>query len=449
MYKILIADDEALEREGLEWIIDHMLKENFRIIHAENGRRAIELAEEEHPHIVLMDVNMPGIRGLDAIREIKESLPDTKFVLVTAYDYFAYAKEALSLGVKEYIVKPAKRNEVVEILQQLVQELDEEKRRRQEHLELKNKVSQLVPLAENELALMIMVHQTGDSDAAQLAEWLDFPLGTGCSMVAALAESPTQLDEKRLYDFIRSYTKSSGMECILSSLIDQHIAIFLTAPRNPDQHAGWMDEVKRFGEDLCLRVERQVEWSTSISVGVGSLCEGADGLHQSYFEAVFASAYYEQGGKVCRFDDLRNGEGEAYKVSSLSDGQHRLHRSYVATALQRSREEREQETITVLDRARQYILQRYTEELSLEDVAEHVHLNPYYLSKIMKQQFGESFIDLLTRLRIEKAKEIMSSEQLSLKEVCFEVGYKDPNYFSRVFKRVTGMTPTEYRNQLR
>lgn len=67
----------------------------------------------------------------------------------------------------------------------------------------------------------------------------------------------------------------------------------------------------------------------------------------------------------------------------------------------------------------------------------------------MKQQFGESFIDLLTRLRIEKAKEIMSSEQLSLKEVCFEVGYKDPNYFSRVFKRVTGMTPTEYRNQLR
>ncbi len=113
MYRLMIADDEALEREGLEWIVQRMMPGTFQVIHAENGRTAIERAEEHRPHIVMMDVNMPGIQGLAAIREIKERLPDTKFVLVTAYDYFAYAKEALSLGVKEYIVKPAKREQLV------------------------------------------------------------------------------------------------------------------------------------------------------------------------------------------------------------------------------------------------------------------------------------------------------------------------------------------------
>lgn len=107
MYRLLIADDEALEREGLEWIVQNMLPGQFEVIHAENGRMAIERAEEHRPQIVLMDVNMPGIQGLDALREIKRLLPETKMVLVTAYDYFSYAKEALTLGVKEYIVKPA------------------------------------------------------------------------------------------------------------------------------------------------------------------------------------------------------------------------------------------------------------------------------------------------------------------------------------------------------
>lgn len=136
MYRLLIADDEALEREGLEWIVRREMPDTFQVLHAENGRTAIEQAEEHRPHIIFMDVHMPGIQGLAALREIKERLPETKMVLVTAYDYFAYAKEALSLGVKEFIVKPAKREQVVSTLRLLVAELDQEKRKRTEELEL-------------------------------------------------------------------------------------------------------------------------------------------------------------------------------------------------------------------------------------------------------------------------------------------------------------------------
>ena len=108
MYRLLIADDEALEREGLEWIITKMMPDTFEVIHADNGRTAIQKADEHRPHIVMMDVRMPGIQGLDALKEIKERHPLVKMVLVTAYEYFDYAQQALSLGVKEYLVKPAK-----------------------------------------------------------------------------------------------------------------------------------------------------------------------------------------------------------------------------------------------------------------------------------------------------------------------------------------------------
>ncbi|AJY74225.1 response regulator transcription factor [Paenibacillus beijingensis] len=445
MYRVMIADDEALEREGLEWIVRNMMPGEFEIIHAENGRIAIERAEEHHPQIVLMDVNMPGIRGLDAIREIKSRLPDTKFVLVTAYDYFSYAQEALSLGVKEYIVKPAKRTHVVETLKRLVEELDSERSKRTEELELRHTVSRLIPLAENELALMIMVHQIVDADAGQLAEWLDFPLDGGCAVVVAFPKDVYTRDKKKIYDSVRSFAKTSGPDCIVSSLIDRHMAIFL---RTPPAAAGevWKQETIRYGEELISRAKRQLDMT--LFVGIGSAQSGTEGLHQSYFEAVFASTYFEHGGKACHFDDLKKGSGVPLPVpgeGSLNESA--LHRSYVVSALQRNREEREQQTLTVLDRAKSYIQERFTEDISLEEVAEYVHLNPFYLSKILKQQIGETFIDLVTRLRIEKAKALMASESLSLKEVCFEVGYKDPNYFSRVFKRVTGITPSEYRGQ--
>lgn len=446
MYRLMIADDEALEREGLEWIIRRTMPDTFRVVHAENGRRAIELAEEHRPHIILMDVNMPGIQGLAALREIKERLPDAKLVVVTAYDYFAYAKEALSLGVKEYIVKPAKREQVVRMLQQLVEELEREKRKRTEELELRDKMSQQLPLMENELALMFMVDQVLDTGAGQLSEWLGFPLDQGCAMVIAFPELTFIRDKKKIYDLIRSFVKAQGEPCIVSSLIDRHMAIFVRKKPEEASEAVWKEKIRRCGEKLCELTERQLE--LAVSVGIGSIRKEAEGLRTSYFEAVFASTYFEQGGKVCLFDELKEDKaGVIQEPEARSAHRETARQSYVISALQRIREERERQTVTVLDKAKGYIQERFAEELSLEEVADFVHLNPHYFSKIFKQQVGETFIDFVTGLRIGRAKELMASTDLSLKEVCFEVGYKDPNYFSRVFKKVTGVTPTDYRGQ--
>jgi len=123
--------------------------------------------------------------------------------------------------------------------------------------------------------------------------------------------------------------------------------------------------------------------------------------------------------------------------------------SRLGAAFEALQASRERETLSAMERAKRYIAEHYCDDLSLEEAAAHVHLNPQYFSKLFKYEAGETFIDYVTRLRIGKAQEMIREGGLSLKEVCYQVGYKDPNYFSRVFRKVTGLSPTEYRHSLR
>ncbi len=188
MYRLLIADDEPLEREGIEWIVTRMMPSTFEIIHAENGRVAIQKADEFRPHIILMDIRMPGIQGLEALKEIKAQNPQIKMVLVTAYEHFEYAKEALSLGVKEYLVKPAKRDQIVALLQRMVEEIDQEQRKRDEEFAMRDKFFHLLPLAETEMALVFMSDQVNETEVGHLADILELSIDKGCALVLALPE---------------------------------------------------------------------------------------------------------------------------------------------------------------------------------------------------------------------------------------------------------------------
>ncbi len=114
--RILIAEDELLERKAMKKFIQENFKDMEVVGEAVNGRKAIELAKEMEPDIIFMDIKMPGINGLEAIEKIHEMRPKTKFILVSAYDTFDYAKQAMQFGIRDYILKPGRKEEITTAL---------------------------------------------------------------------------------------------------------------------------------------------------------------------------------------------------------------------------------------------------------------------------------------------------------------------------------------------
>ncbi|MBG9793453.1 hypothetical protein ABD76_13540 [Paenibacillus dendritiformis] len=455
MYRLLIADDEALEREGLELIITRAMPGIFEVLHAPNGRRAIELAERHRPDIVMMDVKMPGIQGLEALQDIQAIHSRVKMVLVTAYDHFAYAKQAIALGVKDYIVKPAKKEQIIGILQRLVQELEQERSKRDSELALRDTVSRLMPLVENELAMMLMDDRIQDWNVQQMAELAQFPLQVGYALVVAVAAPGTDEAsgaESRRLRLEKAYTAvrqelAGRLSCIVSPIIGEQMTAFVRL-KDGTQYA--KEDVLAMGQELVPVLRQAMEGT--VHIGIGRLKLGIDKLRQSYVEAACAAAYArdEASVPVVHFDQVPVRSGAFSRPAQLQAIRHGTGtEETLQAAIHQVQASRERETHAVIERARAIIHERFHLPLAMEEVAGMVHLSPYYFSKLFKQQAGATFTDYITQLRIARACQYIEQNKLSLKEICYQVGYRDPNYFSRVFKKVTGIAPTEYRSRHR
>ncbi|KGE18602.1 helix-turn-helix domain-containing protein [Paenibacillus wynnii] len=520
MFSLLIADDEALEREGLELMIRHILPDTFIFLHAENGRKAIQITEEQRPDFIFMDIKMPGIQGLEAVRQISAKFPSIKIVMITAHDYFSYAKEGLALGVRDYLLKPARREEVLDVLKLLIAEKEEEKRLRNEQLELQEKLSQLVPLAENELSLMLMLESVQEMELSQLAGLLNLRWYKGYAAVLSFARHSKkewedfQLVKREIYEAVKHFTKPN-LSCLAGPIVGHQMALFIPLPPGRPGYSqrvislDWGERIRGFVEE---------RFQISLSVGIGSVREGWDGMSRSYREAVRVCSDDNELLSVRHYDDITQSSGQTIislddekklldallrhnkqetaerfgslytileetesssfatlrgeviglllflcrgiqssdgaelitSLSALEDSETLRTRamSWLDSFIDGLKEEREQSRSHVMQRALLYIDKKYKEDISMEQSAEYVNLSPHYFSKLFKQHAGETFIDYVTRLRINEAKRLIMEERLSLKEICYEVGYKDPNYFSRVFKKATSMTPSEYRQHI-
>lgn len=117
----------------------------------------------------------------------------------------------------------------------------------------------------------------------------------------------------------------------------------------------------------------------------------------------------------------------------------------ICTKLENSKEK---EAGSIIDRAKEYINENFRRDISLDDVSSEVDISPYYFSKLFKQETGKNFIEYLTEIRLKNARELLQDSRLSIKEICAQSGYSDPNYFSRIFKKYEGVTPSEFRERL-
>ena len=254
MPKILIADDEVIERTVLEKKLKKYYGDTCRVLAAQNGRQALEIFEQDHPQIVILDIEMPCINGLEAAREIRKMSRSCSIIFLTAFDEFSYAKAAISVHALDYLLKPC--------------------------------------------------------------------------------------DEQELINAV----------------------------------------------DEAIRLSR-------VSRPASSAEESA---------------------------------------AQLQSSEHRTSEEQPAD------ESRQEETLA-------YIAQHYMEDIAVKDIAGYLGYSEAYFCKIFKQSFGHSFVSYLTDYRMQKAEDLMRTSRLSIKEIGKTVGYPDPNYFTKVFRRVRGVSPSEFR----
>lgn len=153
---------------------------------------------------------------------------------------------------------------------------------------------------------------------------------------------------------------------------------------------------------------------------------------------------YESGGRTYQFKSRHD-----YLTHIMETGNMEKLRQWlvekISDACRHVMTKMEDQSISVVTKAKKYIDANYNRDLSLDEVSREVNISPYYFSKIFKDETGENFIEYLTNIRIMKAKELLSHTDYSMKEICAMIGYADPNYFSRSFKKKVGISPTEYK----
>lgn len=526
MYRIMLADDEGIVTDSLSYIIRKNFEDTCEIETAKTGRSVIELAERFKPDIAFMDIQMPGINGIEAIREIKKTNPSVIFVILSAYDKFMYAKEAISLGVMEYLNKPVNQKVVVDVIERAIKQIDAKRERHRNDLIVKERLETVIPIIESGFVSSIMLREQNTEDIENYKQLLELDGEYGYMLAIVFGESQegvfmtnalgASVKATRFYKTVCDALKER-FRCVVGNMVANKVPVFVPCDTKMDYN----DRIEVI--DQCRELSRMLQKETDIQfrIGVGSVKKMSEAM-ESYQEAIKSlvsttarvahvddlpvGCEYEENYPIelekAIFEELNKGEvdrcmdacsqffdwmietyGEedsnvrlkalefvlfAEQDAYLSGGmvyRFEARRDYLPTVVGVSRNselrgwfldkmqeacrnvtvKKGEHTSSIIQKAKEYIDEWYMKDISLDDVSRQMNLSPYYFSKLFKEETGENFIEYLTRLRINKAKLLLADKEKSMKEICAEVGYSDPNYFSRIFKKSVGVTPTEFR----
>lgn len=532
MYKVMIADDEGIVIEALKFIIEKNFGDECIIESAKTGRSVIELAENFRPDIAFMDIQMPGINGIEAMKEIRKTNKNIIFIILSAFDKFDYAKEAINIDVLEYINKPIEQSKIVEVLTKAMKTVDSEKDKRSNDLKTKEKLEIVVPFIENGFIYSVLFQQNFKSEMENYKQMLEIEETTGFMMVVECGESGSNgqitnqigsgVKLQQLYPELRRIIKEYFPVSAVGSIMSNKVIVLVPRERflEDEEYDGRIELIEN-ARKMVRELRKDLD--VYVRAGIGELCE-MENLEESYKEAL-KSLEYATGSVVHAMDlpikvqyeedypiDIENklferieegninesriearkffdwminnypdspedirlkalemvlwAEKIAYKSGGLTyrfSSRHDYLESInsmngfdelkawfmdkISEATRNIGEKKQESSMSVVEKAKEYILQNYSKDISLDDVSKKVNISPYYFSKLFKDEAGTNFIDYITEIRIAKAKELIDAKELTMKEICMAVGYTDPNYFSRKFKKSVGVTPTEYKER--
>lgn len=351
-YPILIVDDEPIVRQGLlsfDWV-----KYGFEAVAAcENGRKALEWLQSNRADLVLTDIKMPGIDGVELSRRIQELYPDILVVLLTGYNEFAYAQQAIRTGVFDYLIKPAEDSDFETMLLKSYKAIQEREERQ------------------------------------RLPDWYE---------ASALLKKMIVFASR-----IRGLSQKAIEEALAAILLE------VQAQPMPEQHR------RQLSAFLISALETELakhamfpfdEWTETKERFMQTLELAAESAELARSAFVVLSEFIHD---VNRRNSVRRESAR-------------------------------------LDEVLQYIHENYGGVLSLDLIADRLHMHPNTFSKWFKDYKGVNFLDYVTRYRIDRSKVLLEETELKTSEIAEAVGFNDARYFGQVFKKLAEVTPTAYRS---
>ncbi|WP_035283153.1 MULTISPECIES: response regulator [unclassified Clostridium] len=434
MMKILLADDEKYDRETVKHIIKQNFSEKLEVYEAKNGREAIELSESIRPDMVIIDIKMPGIDGIQALKEISVTLPNLYSIILTAYDYFDFAQEAVKINVKEYLLKPFTKEEIVEKITAGIRWVQKEQNKRKSEIEDKEKIYTLLPVLENQLSDLIINDKLKGIDYGMYLRYLNMNFVNSYAMVISIKDkyafkdiSRIEKDEIKIKigEYIKEYINRK-YKCIGNYVFYEELTYFIQIENEN------ISDFKNLKIDLAFNIRREIKkrFDVSIRAGLGETFDSVEQIVESYRQATKCLVYNSDNVNIIYIDDVNDKLAKDQFITNVKENKNRNTNKI---------------KMKLFEDVKDFIRENIETELELEKVANNFGLSVYYFSRTFKEVTGINFSDYVNKCRIDIAKELLSNGEMNVKEVCYKVGYNDPNYFSKVFKKYEGVSPVNFK----
>lgn len=532
MYQAYLVDDDVHVRRGLKKYFNWAKYDIEVIGEAENGVAAFEELKDSPADIVITDVKMPRLDGIELARRLRELYPDIKIIFISGYDDLDFLKSSLKVGAVDYILKSIDLDEFEGTIRRVMEMISAENEKKNLLSQMEKQVRQSMPLLRDRF-LMRLVKDSVLPDIDQQLDFLGLSLkkeGSFCAVTAAVDNYFDIYGERGEHD---RQLLSFAVLNIFQEIVDKHFSGYAFETRLGEYTAVLMLNEEEGFETSLLELVSEVQHlldrclSVSVIVGIGEVVHHLSDLKNSYLGAVRAIEHrtYLGGDKSVAVDPFRgeaslppawdqsrqqvmcekilsgnqqevldflheifrsakSGDEPAlkdalFRLLSLPFTEFAEYREFTEPEfsnlrlvcerffccrdlkeMQRlveqlylsycrvARAKRESPLSNVILQIRQCIRERYAENLTVNDIAETVYLTPTYVCLLFKQETGVTINDYLTAVRMKKARELLRGSAKKLYDICFLVGYSSPSYFSKLFKKVTGRTPSEYREML-
>jgi two-component system response regulator YesN len=520
MYKVLLVDDEMIIRQGLRVLIDWKSLGLELVAEAENGKSTLKLIQDFKPHILITDVKMPEMGGLELIKEINAMGLNIKTIIISGYDDFAYVKEALKYGVYDYILKPIRERDIASILKDVVRDID--------HTIIRSiNSSESEKLMRDNLFNRLINNSITTIDFIEKARFLNIDISDKPYRVMTV-----EIDGKSDLDGQELEYRRFSINNICEELFEKYSNIITFHDRSNRQVIITNDNeidkncIKLAAAEIRDCVKKFLDFS--VTIGIGSSVESIMEISKSYGESVKAlkekflcgkgsiifyeasqNKYPVESGislpdteKIRHSVKLLNKESSIEEIkkyfkaikkrgfskASITQGCMDLFlillslvKEYGNKSIDGFQSEEEalgtipsSETIEEIEetligfatkvidylssikgdkyerissKVVKYVRENYSKNVTLKSVAKHFYLNTAYLGRIFKEETGELFSDFVNRVRVEEAGKMLVTSDYKIYEVAHRCGYKDIDYFRSTFKKVTGITPAEFKRR--